>query len=147
MDCQGSRVQGDVMSGQHGTATVWINGESQTVEICDIIPWICGASGSSASVDIAVRDLVVTVDMDSPSASGGRRVVYIVEHAGTRHRLLEGWVLPWIRGVAASNGVWEEGDHDQTASGRSQRLAALMRGHQRGWFEYVGFEFERGAND
>lgn len=116
--------------------TLWVDGRDYMIPAEEVIPVMCGISGTLETVDLGER---VTVDVDPAIADADPGVTYLVEVDGKSRRLAESWILPWVKGLAIHHGCDADGVCDRTASERAQRVQALMVGHQRGWFTYSGF--------
>lgn len=113
--------------------TMWVDGNDHEIPIEQVIPWIFGVHGALDSIDLGPQ---ITVDVDPASTDRPGRT-YLIEFDGKCHELAEPWILPWVRGLAVHHGLQDICDPE--AAERAQRVQALMVGHQRGWFTYLGF--------
>lgn len=115
---------------------LWVDGQQYLVDLDQVIPWVCGVQGTLDTADMGyVRPITIDVD---PAESRKPGVTYTIEFNGARRELSEEWVLPWMRGMAVRHNI--QSICDPTLAERAQCVQALMVGHQRGLFRYLGLE-------
>lgn len=110
-------------------------GETMSPE--QTLAYLFGMSGiRPLTVDTAMGPSV-KLDMDTVASAGtGER--YLIELDGKRTEIQATWVIPFIRGMATRHGDTDlMSELSQLASGRRQRMQALMTGHRQGWLTYI----------
>lgn len=122
--------------------TMRVDGQDYQIPEDQVIPWLLGVHGTLDSIYGGDRQVVIDAD---PAASDRPGMLYTIEFDGKSHELAESWVLPWMRGLAVRHGIPSIGD--PTVSERAQRIQALMVGHHRGLFAYVGFRYNKDKGD
>lgn len=123
--------------------TMWVDGHDHEISAEQVIPWVCGVNGTLDTLNLGHRH-PISVDV-YPDATDRPGTTYLIEFDGKRYELAESWVLPWMRGLAIRHGIDVRDVCDPNTAERAQRVQALMVGHQRGWFTYIGFEKETTA--